>query len=116
METAVLLLIIVGVVIAMQVYLKRGIQGRMRGGIDSIGEQYDPQATTSSFTIGHESSATTTTSIDTQERNVNPGYIDYGGGYYSGTPIMANVTTTDTTIQTHYDDTTRTGYESVANP
>jgi len=115
-ETAVLMLVIVGVLIAMQVYLKRGIQGRLRSGVDSIGEQYDPRATSSSFTINHMSNATTTTNTTTQEKNVNPGYIDYGNGIFSGTRVLANVTITDTRIETHYDNTIRNGYETVANP
>lgn len=122
METAVLILVIVGALIAMQVYLKRGIQGRLRGGVDSIGEQYDPQATSSSFTINHVSNATTTTNTTTQEKFVSGGYniIDYnpdGTPIYIGTPpVYANVTAADTRIETHYDNTTRIGYEVVANP
>ena len=117
METGVLILVIVGALIAMQVYLKRGIQGRLRSGVDSIGEQYDPQATSSNFTINHTSNATTTTNTTTQEKIVSGGYIDLGGGYYTGSaPVTANVTATDTRIETHYDNTIRNGYEIVANP
>ena len=122
METAVLILVIVGALIAMQIYLKRGIQGRLRGGVDSIGEQYDPQATSSSFTINHISNATTTTNTTTQEKTVSGGYtiIDYnpdGTPMWNGSaPVIANVSTTDTRIETHYDNTIRNGYEVVANP
>ncbi|MFH0940746.1 MAG: hypothetical protein V1840_02695 [Candidatus Omnitrophota bacterium] len=117
METAVLILVIVGALIAMQVYLKRGIQGRLRSGVDSIGEQYDPQATSSSFTINHMSNATTTTNTSTQEKTVSGGYIVFPGGTWTGEPpVRTNVTTTDTRIETHYDNTIRNGYETVANP
>jgi hypothetical protein len=116
METAVLVLVIVGALIAMQIYLKRGIQGRLRGGVDSIGEQYDPQATSSSFTINHTSNATTTTNTSTQEKYVDPNYRDLGGGAYTGSLVRGNVTTSDTRIETHYDNTIRNGYETVANP
>ena len=117
METDVLILVIVGALIAMQVYLKRGIQGRLRSGVDSIGEQYDPQATSSSFTINHISNATTTTNTSTQEKTVSGGYIIYPDGTWSGSaPVRANVSTTDTRIETYYDNTMRNGYEIVANP
>ena len=117
MEAAVLILIVVSALIVMQVYLKRGIQGNLRSGVDSIGEQYDPQATTSSFTINHTSDTTATSNTTTQERVVSGGYIDLGGGYYTGTaPVIANVSTTLTKIETHYDNTIRKGYEDVASP
>jgi len=111
METAVLVLVIVGALIAMQVYLKRGIQGRLRGGVDSIGEQYDPQATSSSFAISHDSSAITTTNIVTVPANVWTFTAAAGN-----TVAEANVIITDTRSETLYDNTTRTGYEAVANP
>ncbi len=117
METGVLILVIVSALIVMQIYLKRGVQGRLRSGVDSIGEQYDPQATNSSFTINHTSNATITTNTTTQEKVVSGGYIDLGGGYWTGSaPVTANVSTTDTRIETHYDNTIRNGYETVANP
>lgn len=118
METAVLILVIVGALIAMQVYLKRGIQGRLRSGVDSIGEQYDPKATSSSFTINHTSNATTTTNTTTQEKSESIGPYDPVSGFYTGVEafVLANVTTTDTRIETHYDNTIRNGYEAVANP
>jgi len=61
MEFVILSMIIVSALFAMQVYLKRGIQGRLRTNIDSIGSAYDPAATESNFTIIHNSHSTTTT-------------------------------------------------------
>ncbi len=117
METAVLILIIVSALIAMQVYLKRGIQGRLRTSIDSIGEQYDPQATSSNFTVGHTSNVETTTNTSTQQKVVSGGYDDLGGGMWTGAPpVKENVITTDSRIEIYYDNTTKTGYETVANP
>ena len=65
MEMAVLILVIVAAAVAMQTYIKRGIQGRLRAGVDSIGEQYDPVATTSDFTMTHVSNTTTNTTTVT---------------------------------------------------
>jgi len=42
LEYGVLLTIIVAAIIVMQVYIKRGIQGRFKESADDIGEQFDP--------------------------------------------------------------------------
>ena len=44
-EFTVLLVIVIGVFIAMQFYVKRGIQGRWKSSLDDFGEQYDPRLT-----------------------------------------------------------------------
>ena len=48
LEYAVLIVVIIAALIAMQVYLKRGLQGRVRQSSDQIGEQYSPGYTESS--------------------------------------------------------------------
>lgn len=47
LEYAVLIVVIIAALVAMQVYLKRGIQGRMRESADQIGEQFSPGYTVS---------------------------------------------------------------------
>ena len=47
LEIAVLTAIIVAALLAIQVYLKRGFQGRYKDLADSIGTQYEPGNTTS---------------------------------------------------------------------
>ena len=42
-EFTVLLIIIMSVLIAMNFYVKRGIQGRWKSTLDDFGEQYDPR-------------------------------------------------------------------------
>jgi hypothetical protein len=59
MEYAVLIIIIVGALLAVQVYIKRGVQGRMKSSADDIGEQYSPGNT--------NVIKTTTTHSQTQE-------------------------------------------------
>ncbi len=61
METAILILIIVAALFAMQVYLKRGIQGRLRSDVESIGQQYDPEATESNSSTFRSSYVRSTT-------------------------------------------------------
>lgn len=97
-EMSLLLVLIVAALIAMQVYLKRSIQGRLRSNADNIGEQYDPTKTTSDFLTNHISNVTTTTTSSD----------DTTGG--------VNRLVTQVDSQTHYDNMTRNGYEVVAAP
>lgn len=46
-EYAFLFIIMAGALIAMQIYIKRGFQGRWKSSVDDIGEQYDPGAVNS---------------------------------------------------------------------
>lgn len=58
-EFAVLVVIIIAALLVMQIYLKRGISGKLRRFADSIGEQYDPRRTTSDITTVTASDVTT---------------------------------------------------------
>ena len=40
LEYAVLIIIVIGALLSIQVYIKRGIQGRLRSAADDIGDQY----------------------------------------------------------------------------
>ena len=73
LEYAVVIICVIAALLAMQVYLKRGFQGRLRGAADSIGEQYAPGNTTSDLTTTFSSSSTTTvtTSTDAQGRDIS---------------------------------------------
>ena len=42
LEYAVLIIIVIGALLTIQVYIKRGVQGRLRGAADDIGDQYSP--------------------------------------------------------------------------
>jgi hypothetical protein len=57
LEYAVLIIIIIGALLSIQVYIKRGIQGRLKQATDDIGDQFSPgntnvvkRVTTSSYT------------------------------------------------------------------
>ncbi|MFA6217553.1 MAG: hypothetical protein WDL87_07915 [Candidatus Omnitrophota bacterium] len=50
LEYAVIIAVVVGALIAMQVYVKRGLQGRLRQASDDIGDQFSPGVTTTSYT------------------------------------------------------------------
>jgi hypothetical protein len=66
LEYAILILIVIVALLAMQVYLKRALQGRMRESSENIGQAYSPGYTTSSF-------STTSTSSTTEEVNGGAG-------------------------------------------
>lgn len=51
LEFAILIAAVVAGLIALQIYMKRGVSGKLKGGVDEIGEQYDPTQYTSSFTL-----------------------------------------------------------------
>ena len=47
LEYTVILIVILGTLVAMKDYIKRGIQGRWKSATDDFGEQYDPSAVNS---------------------------------------------------------------------
>ncbi len=47
LEYTLIVVIILGVMIAMKDYVKRGIQGRWKSATDDFGDQYDPQSVNS---------------------------------------------------------------------
>ncbi|MFA6378513.1 MAG: hypothetical protein WCX16_01870, partial [Candidatus Omnitrophota bacterium] len=62
LEFAVLFIVLVGALLAMQKYIQRGVQGKWKESIDGMGKQYDPAGnTTTSSTMS--SNAETTISI-----------------------------------------------------
>ena len=71
-EYSMLLIVVVGSLLAIQNYLKRGVQGRWRDSVDSLGDQYDPR--TADTAIQHTLSSTTQTEILA---------LDSGTGYYT---------------------------------
>ena len=42
LEYAVLVMIIIGALVTIQVYIKRGVQGRLKSSSDDIGDQFSP--------------------------------------------------------------------------
>ena len=42
LEYAILIIIIIGALLTIQVYIKRGVQGRLKSATDDIGDQYSP--------------------------------------------------------------------------
>jgi Flp pilus assembly pilin Flp len=49
LEYAVIIAVVVAALLAIQIYMKRGVQGKLRESTDSIGEQYSAGYTTSKY-------------------------------------------------------------------
>ena len=62
LEYAGLVALVIGAVISMQVYVKRGVQGRLKQNADDIGQQYSPGYTTGVVTTTIDSDTTETVS------------------------------------------------------
>ncbi len=63
LEYTVIVIIILGVVIAMKDYIKRGIQGRWKSATDDFGDQYDPQHVNSSIMYATQVNAQSIVSV-----------------------------------------------------
>lgn len=88
LEYTIVIAVIVAALIAMQTYIKRGIQGKMKASTDDIGEQYSPQNTNGSTTTslnatstetitGGAQPTTATNTTQTQNRNTNENVSDF---------------------------------------
>lgn len=95
-EYAVLAAVLVGALLSMQIYMKRGVSGRLRQAADSIGAQYAPRKATSDMTQTVISDTTTKSKI----------LLDQPVGAET-----ADVMVTETIINN--DSTSRTGSEKV---
>jgi cytoskeletal protein RodZ len=98
LEYAVVIAVIVGALLATQVYIKRGIQGRFKQSSDDIGEQFSPGASKYDYTT-----VTTTNSQESTEPGTPPNEREA-----ASTSTRGGVTTTDT-----YQDQQKTGTEQV---
>jgi uncharacterized protein (UPF0333 family) len=62
LEYAVLIAVVVGALLAMQIYMKRGIQGKLRQSTDQVGEQFEANATNFDRTTTHTGTTVQTVS------------------------------------------------------
>jgi hypothetical protein len=76
LEYSILICIIIAAFITMQIYIKRGFQGRWKSAVDELGDQYDPNKTNSVFT--YRMTQTGETSISTVK-----GSLGGTDGYYT---------------------------------
>jgi Flp pilus assembly pilin Flp len=64
LEYTVILIIIMGVMVAMKDYVKRGIQGRWKSATDDFGDQYDPQFVNSNITYATQVNAQSLVTVE----------------------------------------------------
>ena len=67
LEYAILIIIILGALLSVQVYIKRGIQGRLKQASDDIGEQYS-DGNTNYYHYHHVASNTTDTFVNGESK------------------------------------------------
>ena len=90
LEYASLIAVVVGALVAMQVFIKRGVQGRYRSAANDIGEQYSPRNTTGTQTVNISSTSvetvasgtTHTTSDTTQDISKSENIADMSSEYW----------------------------------
>ena len=66
-EYTALVVIVAAALLGMSLYLKRGLSGRLRSAADSAGQQYDPRATTATFTVSVRSKTVTKSKLITDQ-------------------------------------------------
>ena len=68
-EYAVLIAVVVGALLTMQIYVKRGAMGRLRESADQMGEQFSPQHTHTKFSTSSHSARTEELKSDRSTRS-----------------------------------------------
>lgn len=62
-EYVILIVIVIGALIVMQVYMKRGVQGRWKTAVDELGDMYDPEATKINLVYNYLTVSNSTTKV-----------------------------------------------------
>lgn len=85
LEYSILVIVILGALISMSVYMKRGVQGRWKEAVDSLGDQYDPRLSNAEIIHSIQSETLTEISI-----------TDADGGFFTNRTDMSNSAETKT--------------------
>ena len=72
LEYTVIIIIVLGVMIAMKDYVKRGIQGRWKSATDNFGDPYDPQSINSSINYSTQTNASSSVQVINGSYNGGP--------------------------------------------
>jgi hypothetical protein len=70
LEYAVLIVVIIGALLTLQVYIKRGVQGRLKSAADDIGDQYSDGNTNAVKTINRSSNTLETFNAGVSTSNI----------------------------------------------
>lgn len=87
LEYAIIIVVVVAALLAMQWYIKGGYQGKLKQASDEMGEQYSPT---------HVSSTYTTSTTSTQQENISGGSLNAGRMPTSTSNYTQNQTRTGT--------------------
>lgn len=77
LEYAIIIMVVVGALLAMQIYMKRGLEGKLKDSSDNIGAQYS---------AGNVSSSHTTTTVTSSDEKTS------SGGSSSNVDTSSNIT------------------------
>lgn len=69
LEYALIIAVVVGGLLLMQHYVKRGYAGRLKGAADQMGEQYDPAMYSGNFTVNEVTRSNQTVNKDITTTN-----------------------------------------------
>jgi Flp pilus assembly pilin Flp len=78
LEYTVIMIVILGVVITMKDYVKRGVQGRWRAATDDFGDQYDPQTVNSNIVYATQVNSISTVSVANGNYDTNASGVEQG--------------------------------------
>jgi uncharacterized protein (UPF0333 family) len=76
LEYAIIIAVVVAALLAMQIYMKRGVQGKMKQSTDDIGAQFEANATSNQ--VDFETTADTT-NVQTIQNQVTTTTLQPGG-------------------------------------
>ncbi len=71
LEYAIIIMVVVGALLAMQIYMKRGLEGKLKDSSDNIGAQYSAGNVSSSHTTTTATSSDEKTSSQGSSSNVD---------------------------------------------
>lgn len=71
LEYAIIIMVVVGALLAMQIYMKRGLEGKLKDASDNIGAQYSAGNVASSHTTTTVTSSDEKTSSEGSSSNVD---------------------------------------------
>ena len=65
LEYVVLMIIVIAALLTMQVYMKRGVQGRWKTAVDDLGDQYNPNTTTINLVYNYDTTSSSEVRVET---------------------------------------------------
>ena len=89
LEYGVIIAVVVAALLAMQFYVKRGLQGRMKKASDDIGGQFSPENTTGNETIVTSTTSSETVTLDESGRPITDSEVTQGQTRTSGENVGA---------------------------